>query len=226
MTQERTLIRTGGICAILGAVVTLASIMLGPTDLDSSDTAVVMQYFADNAGRLQVHGLGVAVGKLLMLGGFVALYTSLRDSGWARMGLAGAVVMTVINIIGPMMGGAVLPAIGQAYGQLPAAETAAALYAAQGFYYFYEALLAPSLLTMAAALLPFVTAVLQSDRYPTWLGWLGLIVGIWVMIGGAAFSLVGPAGAADLMNLFVPGFMLSIVWLLIAGVYLWRGQAR
>lgn len=226
MTQERSLIRTGAICTMSGAVVTLASIMLGPMDLDPGDTAVVMQYFADNAGRLQVHGLGVALGKLLMLGGFVALYTSLRTNGWARLGLAGAVVMTVINIIGPMMGGAVLPAIGQAYGQLPAAETAAALYAAQGFYYLYEVLLAPSLLSMAAALLPFAMAVLQSDRYPTWLGWLGLIVGIWVMIGGAAFSLVGPAGVNNVMNFFAPSFTLSIVWLLIAGVYLWHGQAR
>jgi hypothetical protein len=71
----------------LGSMV-LAAILLGPMDLEARDTAVMITYFADNAGRLQVHGLGVALGKLLLLGGFVALYTSLRNSGWARMGLA------------------------------------------------------------------------------------------------------------------------------------------
>jgi hypothetical protein len=222
MTQEQTVLRTGGICAMLGALITLVAIMLGPLDLDAQDTAVMITYFADNAGRLQVHGLGVALGKLLLLGGFVALYTSLRDSGWAGMGLAAGVAATVVNIIGPMFGGGVLPAIGQAYEQLPAGETAAALHAAQGFYYLYEALLGPSLLTMAAALLPFALAIVQADRYPRWLGWLAGFIGLWLLVGGAAFFLVGPARAAGIMNFFAPGFMLSFVWLFIVGFFLWR----
>lgn len=222
MTQEQRFFRTGGMFAVLGAAMTLVSIMLGPLDLEADGPADVMAYFADNAGRLQVHGLGVTAGKLLMLGGLVALYTSLRTSGWARIGLAGAVVATAINIVGPVFGGAVLPAIGQAYAQLPEVEAAGALYPAQSFYYFYEALLAPSLLTMAVALLPFAAAVLQANRYPAWLGWLGLPVGAWLVVGGVAFSMVGPASAPAIINFFAPGFMLSILWVLIAGVYLWR----
>jgi hypothetical protein len=222
MTQQQRFLRTGGMFAVLGAAIILASMMLGPLDLRADGPATVMAYFADNAGRLQMHGLGVTVGKLLMLGGFVALYTSLGDNGWAKMGMAGAVLATAINIVGPVFGGAVLPAIGQAYVQLPAGEAAGALYPAQSFYYFYEALLAPSLLTMAVVLFAFALAVLQTNRFPGWLGWLGLPLGVWLVAGGVAFSLVGPPDAPGIINFFAPGFMLSILWVLIAGIYLWR----
>jgi hypothetical protein len=221
MTQEQRVIRTGALCAMLGALITIFAIMLGPMDLDAHDTAAVMAYFAANAGRLQLHGLGVTVGKLLLLGGFVTLYTSLRNGpggSWALLGLAAAVATTVINIIGPMMGGSVLPAVAQAYVQAPAAEATVA----QGFHYLYEALLGPSLLSLAAALLPFAFAVLQSQRYPAWLGWMAIIVTVWLTAGGVAFFLAGPAGAAGIMNYFAPAFMLAIAWVFVVGVFLWR----
>jgi hypothetical protein len=180
-TQERTLMQIGGFSGMFSAIVTIMAIMLSPLGTDSHNMAAVLEYFSTNASRLQVHGLGIAVGKLLLLGGFVALYASLRTNGWASLGMAAAVVTTVINIIGPMMGGAVMPA----------EEAAAALQAAQGFYYFYEALLGPTLLSMAVALLPFAIAVQQTERYLDWLGWLGIIVGLWLVIGGVAFTRKG-----------------------------------
>lgn len=225
MMQERTLMHLGGLSAMMGAVITIIAIMMGPMGADSHNMAAVLEYFAANASRLQIHGLGVTIGKLLILGGFVALYASLRTGtagAWARLGLAAAIVTTLINIIGPMMGGSVMPAVAQAYVAAPAAEAASALYAAQSIYFFYEALLGPTLISLAAALLPFAIAIRLADRYPVWLGWMALIVGIWLVIGGVAFFLVGPIGAAGIMNFFAPAFMLAIVWLFIVGVYLWR----
>jgi hypothetical protein len=210
---------------MLGVIITIIAFVLGPMGYDSHNTAAVMEYFAANTGRLQVHGLGVAVGKLLILGGFVALHASLRGSpgtAWAQLGLAAAIVTTVINVIGPMMGGSVMPAVAQTYVRTSTGETAAALQAAQGFYLFYQALLGPTLISLAAALLPFAIAILQADRYSAWLGWLALIVGLWLVVGGMAFFLVGAAGAADIMNFFIPAFMLAMAWIFIVGVYLRR----
>jgi hypothetical protein len=225
MTQEKSLFRIGGLLAMLGAVITIIAVMLGPIDLDSHSITSVVEYFAANASRLQVHGLAVSIGKLLLLAGFVALYQSLRTneaSSWAKIGIAAAIVTTIINIIGPMVGGSVLPAVSQIYLLADAEETIAALFAAQSIYLFYEALLGPTLLSMAAAILPFAIAVIRSDRYPGWLGWMAILIGLWLLIGGMAFFLVGPIDAANIMNYFIPAFMLTIVWLFIIGIYLWR----
>jgi hypothetical protein len=225
MTQQPDLARIGGLSAMLGVAMAVVGAMLGPVDLDAHDIGAVLQAFAASPGRMHLHGLGVSVGSLLVLGGFVALQQSLREGtagAWARLGLAGAVVMTVIHLLGAMMGGSVLPALAVSHALAPPDEAAAALHVAQGFYLFYESLLAPTFLTLAATVLLFSSAMLQSTRYPVWLAWLGVVAGVWTMAGAVVFVFVGPIGAADLMLRFIPGFMLSMVWIFIAGVLLWR----
>jgi hypothetical protein len=225
MAHEYALYRIGGLSAMTGALITIVAIMLGPLGLDSHNIISVIEYFAANASRLQVHGLAVSIGKLLLLAGFVALYQSLRtgvSGSWARIGIAAAIVTTLINIIGPMVGGSVLPAVSQMFVQASAEESAAALYAAQSIYLFYEALLGPTLISLAAAILPFSIAVIKSENYSGWLGWIAVIVGLWLVVGGVAFFLVGPIDAPSIMNYFIPAFMLTIIWLFIIGVYLMR----
>jgi hypothetical protein len=225
MTQERSVAQVGSVFAMLGAVITVVSFMLGPMGYDSHDAAAIAGYFADNAGRLQVHGLGVALGKLLLLGGFVALYRSLRQSPaalWAQLGLAAAIVTTVLNVVGPMVGGSVMPAVAQASLQVAAGDAAGPLQVVQGFYLFYQGLLGPTLLTLAAAVVPFAIAILRTQTYPPWIGWFGLVAGIWLVVGGFAFFLAGAQRADDIMTYFVPGFLLAIVWLFLVGVYLRR----
>jgi hypothetical protein len=223
VTQERALFRIGGLSAMLGVGVSMVATFLGPLGLDSHDTQAVLQKFTADTGRLQMHGLGVSLGSLLMLGGFVALQRSLLEGAagaWARLGLVAAVVATVIHLIGAMMGGSVMPAVAESYMLASPELSAAAMHVGAGFYVFYEALLAPTFLTLAAAILTFSIATLLADHYPAWLGWAGLIPGIWAAVGGVAFVLVGPIGAADIMLLFVPGFMLAIVWVLLIGIHL------
>jgi hypothetical protein len=224
LTQDRTIFRIGGLTAMLGAAISILSAMLGPLDLDSHNTEAVMQTFAANTTRMHIHGLGISLGSLLLLWGFVGIQRSLLEGTagvLARLGLAAAVVATVIHLIGAMMGGSVLPALAEAYLLASPGETAAVLHVGAGFYTFYEALLAPTFLTLAAATLAFAAAVLLANRYPAWLGWAGLLSGIWAAAGGFAFIFAGPIGTADIMLLFVPGFMLAIVWIFVVGIYLW-----
>jgi hypothetical protein len=224
MINERALFQIGSISAMLGVVISIFSTMLGPMNLDSHDIRSVLQTFASQTGRLQLHGLGVSLGSLFILGGFIALQRSLQEGtagAWARFGLLAAIVSTVLHLLGAMMGGSVLPALAEAYMQASPEQSTAALQVGGGFYTFYEALLAPTFLTLAATTLTFAIALVLEKRYPIWLGWAAVIPGIWTAAGGVAFVLVGPMGAADIMLLFVPGFMLSIVWIFVVGIYLW-----
>jgi hypothetical protein len=224
MPQERMLFRIGSVFAILGVAISTLAFLLGPMELDSHNIQAVMQTFASNSGRLQLHGLGISLGSLLILGFFVALQRSLLEgtaSAWGWIGLVAAVVSTVINLIGATMGGSVMPALSQAYMLASQDVTQAAMQVGMGFYTFYEALLAPTFLSLGVTVLFFATALLLSPRYPTWLGWAAVIPGIWTAAGGVAFIFAGPMGAADLMAFLIPGFMLSTVWIFVVGIYLW-----
>jgi hypothetical protein len=223
MAHERQLFKIGGISAMLGVGISIFSTLLGPLGLESHDMEAVLQEFAAHPNRLQMHGLGVSLGALLMLGGFVALRHSFvggAAAAWARLGMAAAIVETVIHLIGAMMGGSVMPALAESFTLASVELSSAAMQVGGGFYVFYEALLAPTFLTLAATILTFSIATLLADHYPSWLGWAGLVTGIWAAIGGVAFIWVGPIGAADIMLLFVPGFMGAIVWVFVIGIHL------
>lgn len=229
MSEERDLERIGGVCAMLGVVAAVAGAMLGPMNVDSHDIQAVLQAFAASPGRMHLHGLGVSLGTLLILGGFVALQRSLHGGtagALARLGSAGAVVMTVIHLLGAMMGGSVLPALAESYALDPAGEAAGALWVGQGLYVLYESLLAPTFLTLAVTVLLFSTAFFWSVHYPKWLAWVGIIAGVWTAVGALAFLFAGPVDAADIMLRFIPGFMLCMVWIFAVGFILWGSRAR
>lgn len=227
MSDRQKLSRIGGICAMVGGPLAVASAAVGPGDLDSHDVDAVLQTFATSVGQMHFHGLGVSLGTLLVLGGFVALQRSLAHTigaAWARLGLAAAIVMTVVHLFGAMMGGSVMPELAVRYASAPGVESVSALHVASGFYILYEALLAPTFLTLAVTVFPFGVAVLRADQHPAWFGWAAVILGIWTAAGGVAFVTVGPMGAADIMIAFVPGLVLTMIWVVIAGWMLWRSS--
>ncbi|MBE0409987.1 MAG: hypothetical protein IBX69_09680, partial [Anaerolineales bacterium] len=61
MTEKQSLFRIGGLFAMLGALITIIAVMLGPIGLDSHSIASVLEYFASNSSRLQIHGLAVSI---------------------------------------------------------------------------------------------------------------------------------------------------------------------
>jgi hypothetical protein len=223
MNKEQKLMRIGAVCAISGVLMAMVSAMLGPRDLDFENIQTVLHTFYANIELLKIHGLGVSLGSLLILGGFAGLRWSLTDglaNVWARLGLLTAIVKTGIHLIGAMMGGSVIPSFAESY--ILMGETSDALWVGRGLYIYYEALLAPTFLTLAITILLFGMAVLYSEHYPVWLGWTAIAAGLWTAIGWIAFTIIGPIKAADVMLIFIPGFMLSMIWLFIVGVFMWR----
>jgi len=121
------------------------------------------------------------------------------------------------------MGASVLPAFAESY--MLQGETSEALWVGRGLYVFYEALLAPTFLTLATTIRLFGIAVLKADNYPGWSGCLAIVSGIRAAIGWIAFVVVGLIESADVMPVFIPGFMVSMIWLFIIGVLMWRNES-
>jgi hypothetical protein len=224
---------------MLGVVVGTAAVVAGPMVPDAHDLAAVLSWFAGTDMLLHLHGLGVAVGTLLLLVGFHALANSFEDvraRWWASAGMAAAVVMAAVHLLGPTLGGAVLPALAaealaaQAAAAQAATQQAIALnseYGARaaafrGAYVMYEALLAPSLLTAALTTALFARALIASGAYPRWLGWAGLVPAGWCFLGAVVFHIVGPLEAAAQLMRFMPGFMLMMLWVFAVGAMMRR----
>jgi hypothetical protein len=224
MAEKTHVTRFGGGCAMLGVALAFASVAIGPMVSDPHDVPAVLVSFAEAPRTLHLHGLGVAVGTLLLLVGFAALASSMDDGParpWARAGLAAAAVKTSVHLMGAVMGGGVLPTLSvQAVAAGVEASPAAA--AAGAFYVLYEALLAPTFLALTLTALLFSRALIESGVYRPWLGWSGVVPAVWTGVGGVAFALAGPLGAAELLMTFIPGFMLSMVWVFAVGAVMWR----
>lgn len=169
-TKEQSVYRIGGLCAMLGVLFGVIFAMLGPMNLDSHDMPSVLQTFATNANQLHLHGLGITLGTLLILGGFVAIHRSLiegESASWGRMGLAIAIVMTVIHVLGAMMGGSVMPAVAESYMQASTDHVQTAMLIGKGYYILYEALLAPTFITLSVTVTLFAIAILRGKISPT-----------------------------------------------------------
>jgi hypothetical protein len=226
MTPPVSLARFGGGAAMLGVLIAFASVTIGPMVADPHDVPAVLADFAATPGLLHLHGLGVTVGTLLLLIGFHALASSLaagQAQWWARVAFAAATVMTAFHLLGATLGGAVLPTL--ATQALVAGHDSAAVSAAAGLYILYEALLAPTFLTLTLTAVLFCRALLSASHYPAWLGWAGLLPAAWTGIGGIVFLLVGPLHAADMLLAFIPGFMLVKLWVFAVGATMWRVPA-
>ena len=74
-------------------------------------------------------------------------------------------------------------------------------------------------LTVAA----YSMAIVYSERYPTWLGWLGLLASVGTLAAAVAQAYTRFSGLA--MALSMPARALLLVWLALVGACLWRGPA-
>ena len=216
--------RVGAAALMLGVVGAFAGFAIGPMVPDAHDLPAVLQGFAEAPTRSHLHGLGISVSALLLLFGYRALAGGLADARarwWAQAGLAAAVVKTAIHLLGATLGGNVLPTLAtQALDGRPDAPAVTA--AAGSIYVLYEALLAPTFLTLAMTTALFAGALIASSEHSSVLGWAGLAPAAWAAIGGVTFILVGPLQAAELLVPFLPGFMLVMVWVFAVGVVAWR----
>lgn len=220
------LVRIGGVSAILGSIVTFLALMVRPRSDPADPVQQTLRSYAAEIAAFDVHALGLFVGLLLLLGGFVGLEESVgNESGapaaWGRLGLVAAVVMTTMGVILTILDAGVTPRLARAWVEAPAAEEAAALGAAKAVYTVHIVMVSRLHTLMALTFLLFGIAVWQSNAYHRLLGWSGVALGaIGVLLGMLAqFQGIAPRPA----RLRV-GFALIVLfgWFLIVGVSLWR----
>jgi hypothetical protein len=220
--RERASLMIGGMCAIVGATMFgIVRILHG--DTPGADAAASLTFVAARADYAGVH-IGAVFAALLTLAGLIGVAGSFTHPiAWAlgRLGVASSLVGMAIFSVESTSEGLALPELAHASSSATPDQQADLIRAARAVLAVTHG---PSL--VAVAILYGVTLVLFGlglvrDTYPTWLGWVGILIGAATLVA-ASGQYLNP----DLM----PGFLiygvlasvLAQLWLLILAVVMLR----
>ena len=195
--DDRNLLRIGGAAAVVGAILLFIGTFLHPAQADPNDALAAFQEYAADDLWVASH-LTQFFGFALIVAGLVALSRSLSTgvtAGLARLAVAGAVASLALVAVMQAVDGVALKVMVDSWVKAPPADKPVA----------------------------FQAAVALSHTYPKWLGWLAVISGVAVSLGGITTAYTGFSGLA--MKINMPASSVLLVWLIIVGVLMWRRAA-
>lgn len=218
--RRNALLRIGAVCAIAGTIGYLVLFLLHG-DLPDETPESALSWVADRPFSL-LH-MGIILCSLLWVGALIALSSSLVGAtSWAlgRLGSAAAVIGATLLAVHYRIDGPALEEVADAWAVASGArrdellkDGELVLLMTGGGFPLYVALL------LGLPFLLFGLAVIFSNNYPSWLGWLGTVAGTGAFVVGTAnFS-----GFQFLpIELFVVCVFLLDIWMLIVGTLMWR----
>ena len=221
--ERQWVFRIGGWSAVVGSVLAGIGNLVHPVT-PMNDPVGVARVIADSDGWVPVH-LAIVVGILLMLGGLVALYHSIRGGiagALARLGLFAAVSGVTIGLVLVILDGVTAYQLAQEWAAAPPGDQALAL----GLVHVNETInfaLASlfNLVFAGATFLLFGLAVALSDVYPRGLGWVVVVAGAASVGAGLVQAFTGePTEASGGLTIFGPTVI--TLWLLVVGILLAR----
>ena len=223
--DRRWVYRIGGACAVAGAVLGLVGNLIHPVTSGPDEPAATARVVADSGIWIPVH-LGLVVAFVLMLLGLVAIHDSFIGGlprALARFGLAAALIGTTGGVVLLSLDGFAAKHLADAWASAPPTARAEALASFRAEDAVNFALLSPLNLVFAGfTFVLFGLANALSTVYPRWLGWAAVIGGVGGAISGTIQAYVGePTGLTRALGIAAPTII--TLWLLIIGVFLWRG---
>jgi hypothetical protein len=166
--------RIGGWAAIAGAILGLIGNLIHPvTPMD--DPEGVARVIAESEIWVPVH-LAIVLGIVLMLGGLVAIYHSIRGGiagALVRFGLFAAVAGVTIGLVLVILDGVAAPQLAEEWAAARPDQQATALslvHANETINFALASLV--NLLFAGVTIILFGLAVALVDVYPRWPGWL------------------------------------------------------
>lgn len=224
LTREQLLLRIGAVCAILGAVVSVAAGAGFGNITNELGTEAVLRYISSRPDWYWPSvQLGFILGALLWVGALVALASSLtRGVGWAlgQLGTASVIVGATIHVVDSAVSGFGLTALAHAWAAAPVSEQASLLLAGGTLLWILGGTWASVLVLFHGV--PFVLfglAVVLDRSYTAWLGWFGFVGGFGSLFCGVTMFLgVGlvPEG------LFIVFALVVSLWMVVMGILMWR----
>ena len=212
----------GSTTAIGGAVFLIVGTMLHPLGADPGDHLAAFAEYAADDGWVASH-LCQFVGVALMFTVLVAVNDSLREvpDAWpARLGVyVGTAALTMTAAL-QAVDGIALKAMVDHWAIAADEDKQAAFLAALTVRQIEVGVASFMAILFGTTFVLFGWAIVQSDVYPRWLGWLGIGGGAGTVLGGFLTAFSGFSEAA--MNVAMPFNLVLVLWTVTIGFYMSR----
>ena len=217
--ERVSLVKVGGVCAIVTGIVSAVGVILiiAGTDLfDAEDTAEALPIFEEDQAIVAIALWLFVLGTVLLMAAGLGLFQALRQAGslmWvALVAFVGGAFVTLFHHFTDL---AVVYELAPAY--VDATGDTKSTLAIVGdtldsFAHIADAV--GGVLILGIGVLLFSLAILRTAIAPKWIAWLGFLA---ALLGGWV-TLLGPAAEVFEFISFI-GFM---VWMIAIGVALWR----
>jgi hypothetical protein len=217
--EKQTLQRTGAICAGLGALVTAIFNGMHP---EAADSAGFLPMVAGSSRWADLHW-GLMIGLVLMQFGFAAVTLTLREQparndagGWAQFGLY-ALLVGLALWIGVFATEAALKPLADGLKTDPTLTSGARALASLG-----NAGITAAMFVYWLGIALLGTALMVSERYPRWMGAIGLVLGAVMSLGiGLPRAFLGQSAWTEKIGFPIVAIA-TLVWVFVLGVLLWR----
>ena len=223
-TPVPPLARLGAIGAFVGAPVLFVATYLHPMRADPNDAAAAFAEYAADRMWIASH-LGQFAGILLLaiaLVAVAAVMAGARAAAWGRIGLAGTGASVAVTAALQAVDGIALKRMVDRWAQASGDAQALAFEAAYAVRQIEIGLASLTSLLFGLTIVTFAMALLcdRGARFPTWIGWLGLVCGAGTVGAGLAQAYTGFSGLA--MTISMPASIGLLVWAMVVGVFLRR----
>ena len=220
------ILKTGAVCAILGATLLLVATMLHPMSADPGDPVAAFTEYAADRFWVASH-LGQFFGVGLIFAGLYGLTRSLQGDAaeWlANLGLLFALAALAMAAALQAIDGIALKVMVDRWAAAALVQKPSAFDAAFAMRQIEIGAASFTAMLFGTAGILFGISLAASALYPTWLGWLAIIGGAGTAIGGVMTAFTGFSSAA--MNVAMPFNILMLVWIALIGALMWRRAAR
>ncbi|HEX6104917.1 MAG TPA: hypothetical protein VFZ26_04995 [Gemmatimonadales bacterium] len=220
------LARVGALAAFSGAPTLLIATLLHPLDADPNDPQAAFAEYAADPLWVVSH-LGQFLGVVLLAVALLALADAANTEKartWARIGLLGAAASVAAAAALQAVDGVALKAVVDRWAQATGEQQLRIFEAAFAVRQVEIGLASLLSLLFGLTLAAYGASQLLGAHAWKWLGWLGLIGGLGSAGAGIAQAYTGFSAAA--MALSMGASSLTLLWVLLVGVFLWRLRGR
>jgi hypothetical protein len=215
-------LKAGGVCLIVGAAV-FAMWRLLHGDTPAADTEAALNFVRNRAIYPTVH-VSAVLAALVVVIGLLALARSFDRPGSWLIGQAAVVSATAgLAIFGveSTSEGLALPELADAASKVDPAQRVEFVRAAHAVTAGTHGPSLVAMILMIGVPLLLLGIAMVLDRYPSWLGWTGLVIGGLTMLAAVGLFLI-PTLFPGFLLYGVLGSVIAQLWLVATGIFMLR----
>ena len=228
MSQQQVL-RVGGVGAVIGGVLVLVGNIIHPRESGQLDDAATLLAVASDSRIWVVDHLIIMIGIALLLGAFFGVTHSITGEAgavWAQLAWGASIIGVGVGVVFMLTEATAISVLAETWAASSGPEQGLALAAGTALFELSLTLSTGAALFLFGAAPALVgKAILRSDDYPSWLGWVGVIVGVIGIGANLVPILIGRTTQTGLV--LVPmAIVLATLWIVYLGVLMWGRSTR